>query len=66
MGCREEGSILYNWDGENIRKGSSAYGSVIYNFDGKSIRAGANTYGSVLYNVDGKLPVAMLIYVIEQ
>ena len=39
--------------------------SVIYNFDGKSIRAGSSTYGSVLYNVDGKLPVAMLIYVIE-
>jgi hypothetical protein len=49
----------------NIRKGSSAYGSVIYNFDGKNIRAGASTYGSVLYNIDGKLPVAMLIYVIE-
>lgn len=55
----------YKWDGTNIRQGSSSYGNVIYNYDGKNVRRGSSSYGDIIYNIDGKLPIAILIYIIE-
>lgn len=65
VGSSSYGDVLYNWDGTNIRQGSSSYGDVIYNYDGKNIRRGSSSYGDVIYNTDGKLPIAILIFIIE-
>lgn len=48
-----------------IRQGSNTYSEVLYNWDGKNIRRGSNTYGDILYNVDGKVPIAIMIYIVE-
>jgi hypothetical protein len=56
---------MYNWDGTNIRQGSSSYSDVIFNYDGKNVRRGSSSYNDVIYNTDGKLPIAILIYIIE-
>jgi hypothetical protein len=29
------------------------------------VRRGSGSYGDVLYTIDGKLPVALLIYIVE-
>jgi hypothetical protein len=29
------------------------------------VRRGSGLYGDVLYTIDGKLPVALLIYIVE-
>ena len=58
--------VMYNWDGTNIRQGSSAYSDVLFNYDGKNVRRGSSSYSDVIYNTDGKLPIAILIYIIEQ
>ena len=57
--------ILYNWDGKNVRRGSSAYANVLYNYNGKYVRKGSNPYGEILYNIEGKIPIALLIFLIE-
>jgi len=56
---------LYNWDGTSVRQGSSSYGDILFNFEGKNVRRGSGTSGNIICNVEGKVPIAILIFIVE-